>query len=277
MKQKLWAAAVAALAPVAAWAGCGEVQGACHVENGHYHVALPEGDIKGSLMFLHGFGGSGQGVVNNRLWVPFALQRGYAVIAPDGMRGAGEGRRRWAFHPDWPKRRDEIGFLQTVRDDAAARFGLDADAMALGGFSLGGSMTSYLACSEPDAFKAYLPVAGGFWRPHPQTCAGPVRLLHTHGWTDTTVPLEGRVVRGTDLSDEDAVIQGDIFYTVNMWRDVNECSQLRADEFVTDGPFLRRSWHRCVEGSALEFALFAGGHRVPAGWAEMALDWLEGL
>ena len=39
---------------------------------------------------------------------------------------------------------------------------------------------------------AYAPVAGSFWRPHPdmEACAGPVDLLHTHGWRDKTVPLD---------------------------------------------------------------------------------------
>ena len=89
--------------------------------------------------------------------------------------------------------------------------------MVLGGFSIGGSMTSYLACAAPEAFDAYLPVSGGFWRPHPTECVGPVRLLHTHGWTDTTVPLEGCVVRVEDINDPNGFVQGDIFYTLGMW------------------------------------------------------------
>jgi polyhydroxybutyrate depolymerase len=200
------------------------------------------------------------------------------VIGPDGtVRDTGRPARRWSFHPDWPAQRDEIAFLTSVRDDAAERFDLDADKMVLGGFSIGGSMTSYLACAAPEAFDAYLPVSGGFWRPHPTECVGPVRLLHTHGWTDTTVSLEGRVVRGEDINDPNGFVQGDIFYTLGMWCEVNECVQSRADRFVTKGPFMRRSWDRCAPESALEFALFPGGHRVPKGWADLALDWLESL
>jgi polyhydroxybutyrate depolymerase len=260
-----------------AQAGCGPVDTACTLENGSYHVTLPDGDVKGTVMFLHGFGGSGQGTLNNKVWVPDALARGYAVIGPDGTKREGSNGRRWSFHPDWPQHRDDIAFLQDVRDDAAVRFDLDASRMALGGFSIGGSMTSYLACAVPDAFYAYLPVGGGFWRPHPTECEGPVRLLHTHGWSDTTVPLEGRVVRGADRNDPEAFVQGDIFYTVGMWRDVNQCLQLRADAFVTKGDFMRRSWKRCAPDTALEFAIFPGGHKVPQGWAEMALEWFEKL
>lgn len=265
------------LSSVAVQAGCATDPEPCEIENGSYNVLLPKGDVKGSIVFLHGYGGSGMASLRNKTWVPVALKRGYAVIAPDGMaRQTGNGRS-WSFHPDWPAQRDDIAFITAVRDDAANRFDLDADQMLLGGFSIGGSMTSYLACAAPQTFHAYVPVAGSFWRPHPVSCAGPVRLLHTHGWNDTTVPLEGRVVRGKDINDPEALIQGDVFYAMGVWRDANECVQIRADRFVTKGEFMRRSWLRCTEDSALEFALFTGGHRVPNGWAEMAFDWAEDL
>jgi polyhydroxybutyrate depolymerase len=164
-----------------------------------------------------------------------------------------------------------------VRDDAGRRFGLDPAMMLLGGFSIGGSMTHYLACAEPAAFRGYIPVGGAFWRPHPTGCAGPVRMLHTHGWRDTTVPLEGRVVRGVDVNDPDAFVQGDVFQAMQLWRSANGCDQLRGDRFATSGQFWRRSWVRCDAGTALELALFPGGHTVPEGWVGMMLEWADGL
>ncbi|MEO0523399.1 MAG: alpha/beta fold hydrolase [Pseudomonadota bacterium] len=261
----------------AAFSGCGTDPDACEIDGGSYHIKLPDGEPRGTIVFLHGWGGSGAGTINNRRWVPATLNRGFAVIAPDGMPRQGRNGRSWSFHPEWPQARDEISFLQHVRDDAAQRFGLDPDAMMLGGFSIGGSMTHYLACAAPDAFFAYIPVGGAFWRTHPTDCGGPVRMLHTHGWADTTVPLEGRVVRGEDVHDPNAFIQGDVFYAMRLWRAENGCDQLRGDRFNTDGAFWRRSWVRCAPGTALELALFPGGHTVPNDWAPMMLDWVEGL
>jgi len=100
-------------------------------------------------------------------------------------------------------------------------------------------------------------------------------MLHTQGWRDTTVPLEGRVVRGADRNDPEALIQGDVFHAMRLWRRENECLQIRADRFETDGPFWRRAWERCADGTALELALFDGGHTVPSGWIEMVLPWLD--
>ncbi len=270
-----WARLLAAVA-VLAWAGpviagCGPVADPCEVEGGTYHVALPPGATGPlpAVMFLHGWGGTGMGTLSNAGMVGAFAARGYAVIAPDGlMRANGQGRS-WDFLPGRAAKRDEMAFLRRVADDAAERFGIDRDRMLLGGFSIGGSMTSYLACTDPTAFAAYAPVAGSFWRPHPTECAGPVRLLHVHGWTDMTVPLEGRNVGGAT--------QGDVFAAMEIWRQTNGCTALRADTFGTEGNIMWRRWTECRPGTALEFALHPGSHGVPPGWAKLAMDWFEAL
>lgn len=247
----------------------------CAVEEGEYYIARPEGTDGPvpAVIFIHGYGGSGPGVFRNAGMVNQILGRGYALIAPAGLKMQGRNGGSWSFHPGRPQPRDEIAFITSVRDDAVARHGVDPDALMMAGFSIGGSMTAYLACAAPDTFEAYAPVGGNFWRPHPDNCAGPVRMLHTHGWTDGTVPLEGRILG----SGAGRWVQGDVFHALSIWRETNGCSQLMADNFVTDGPFLRRKWERCTPGSALEFALFPGGHVIPQGWATMAIDWFEGL
>lgn len=97
-----------------------------------------------------------------------------------------------------------------------------------------------------------------------------MKLLHTHGWRDQTVPLEGRPIRDAGIK------QGDIHQTLAQWRIENGCAKYRADRFVTDGPFWRRIWTHCDAG-ALEFALHDGGHEMPKAWPTLAMDWFEGL
>lgn len=279
MKRLTVLAAIAAffyaVPPVAA---CSE-QTPCDVAEGVYFIAMPDGEQSDvpAVVFIHGFGGSGEGVMRNRGMVDAILGRGYAVIAPSGLAREGRSGGSWSFHPERTQRRDEVAFITSVRDDAVDRHGIDADRIVLSGFSIGGSMTAYLACANPEAFAAYAPLGGNFWRPHPIECAGPVRMLHTHGWTDGTVPLEGRVLRGEDSRDPAALIQGDVYAALSIWRETNRCFQLRADRFDTAGYFLRRAWDRCAPGSALEFALFPGGHVIPPGWADLVIDWFEGL
>lgn len=254
-------------------AGCNDDGPPCDVAMGTYHAMVPADAGAGlpAVIFLHGAGGSGTGTVNPKGMAVDLNARGYVAIGPNGMEREGRFGSGWYFHPERPRLRDEAAFLRQIADDAVTRFGVDRDRILLAGFSVGGSMTSYVACEDPTAFAAYAPVAGSFWRPHPTGCAGPVRLLHTHGWKDTTVPLEGRPLGGG------AIYQGDVWYAMQIWRDINGCDQLRADAFDTAGAFWLRRWNHCDPGTALEFALDAGGHRVPSGWTDLALDWFEGL
>jgi len=269
-------AALLALWSGAAFAGCQADAAPCQIASGTYHIERPAGvDPQAKLPaveFLHGWGASGQATMANRGMVDALLARGYAVIAPDGrLRESGPGRT-WDFHPAraTAAMRDEALFLAAVADDAALHHGIDRDRVILAGFSIGGSTTSYVACKTPDAFAAFAPVAGSFWNPLPESCAGPVRLLHVHGWTDTTVPLEGRRLRS-------GVTQGDVFAAMAIWRQTNGCVQPRPDQFDRSADFQVRRWTGCAAGSALGFALHGGSHGIPKGWANLALDWFEGL
>lgn len=275
MKTLATLTASCAFAAQMAFAGCGSSDDACEIDTGSYHAAIPENTPKGALMFLHGWGSSGAGSMRLSGMVRTFTQAGYVVITPDGMPRRGRSGHSWSFHPDWEPERDEHAFLAAVRDDAADRFGFDAKAVLLSGFSIGGSMTAYVACFSPDLFAAYAPVGGNLWRPHPDHCTAPVKMLHTHGWRDGVVPIEGRLLRGEGLTNPDALIQGDAFRAMELFRVANECVNHKPDRFDISEQFWRRAWDRCAQGSALEFALHTGGHSVPKGWAEMALEWFE--
>ncbi len=252
-------------------AGCGAAPGPCLLARGEYELVLPPagGVNLPSVMFLHGAGSSGKTTMGNKRLINSLVSRGYAVLAPTGGRRFRKGPGYvWNFYPG-REGRDAARFLREVAADAAGRFGLNRERMLLAGFSAGAFMVNYLACDDPGAFAAYAPVSGGFWRPHPQRCAGPVRLLHTHGWSDKTVPLEGRVLGGGKYE------QGDIFAGLGIWRAANRCVGQDPDSHSETGVFWRRKWSDCAPGSALELAMFSGGHRLPAGWGDMVLDWFE--
>lgn len=269
---KVAASLCATVFATTAQAGCGADPEPCEVPLGSYHIALPDGvssDIP-ALMFLHGAGGTGNGSTRPGGMSDTFTAGGYAVIGPNGLKR--EGSRfgpGWSFHPDRPQQRDEMAFFKQIADDAATRFGIDRDQIMLGGFSIGGSMASYIACQDPAAFAAYVPVGGSFWRPHPTDCVGPVKLLHTHGWKDKTVPLEGRPLGGG------RIYQGDVWHAMEIWRAENGCDGLRADTFDTSGDWWVRRWDECADGTALEFALHPGGHGIPRGWSGYAMDWFE--
>ncbi|MFD3190640.1 alpha/beta hydrolase family esterase [Sedimentitalea sp. HM32M-2] len=255
--------------PAPVGAACGTDPGACALDGREYHAAVPASPHAPIVVFLHGVGSSGGNVMRNTVLVDDILARGYAVLAPTGQRRFGPGAgRAWSFRPA-EKRVAEADFLHRVVADSARRFDLNAGRVLLAGFSNGAFLVNYLACTAPDSFAAYAAVSGGFWRPLPENCAGPVRLFHTHGWADPTVPIEGRFLARGRFQ------QGDIFAGLELWRQTNLCPHDKPSGFSRTGPFWRRNWRDCAPGAALELALFPGGHQVPAGWADMVLDWFE--
>lgn len=259
------------VAPVAqAQAACGGDR-PCQMDGGQYYITLPDSVADAPVvLFLHGFGGSGAGSMRQTAMIETMTRRGYAVIMPDGQPRDGAAGLRWDFRGVNADRRNEDVFLRDVLADASARHGLDPDRAILSGFSNGAFQVAYQACRSPEDFTAYAPVSGTFWRPQPTTCAGPVRLLQTHGWRDRTVPLEGRPLGGGRFE------QGDVFAGLALWRETNGCERDDPTRHSDTGQFLRRAWE-CADDSALELALFPGGHGVPQGWAEMMLDWFEDL
>ena len=255
---------------------CGGEHNACATPLGTYHAALPGGPLaadkkRPAVLYFHGAGGNGLSVLGAHSYLrPFA-DAGYALLGANGLARPGNPfGPGWSFRPEGPQQRDELSFARQVLDDAAERFQIDRSRVLITGFSIGGSLTWYLACKDPGLGAAYAPLAGGFWRPLPSGCAGPVDLLHSHGWRDITVPLEGRPLRGGEI------YQGDIFAGLQVWRAANGCKGVRPDAFSTDQVFWRRTWSRCDSGKELSLVLHASDHdEVPKEWAGMALAWFE--
>lgn len=267
-------AGATAAALFAAWAsgaaaGCSAEPEPCAVEDGRYHIVLPEASAAPLpvVMFLHGYGGSGAQVLKNAALVQGLTARGYAVIAPEGRKRGGTGPQNWGFGP-FDEGRDEGAFFASVLADASGRFGTSRAQTVLAGFSAGAFMVHYLACRDSGAFAAYAPLSGGFWRPQPERCEGPVRLLQVHGWRDEVVPLEGRVLGGGRWE------QGDVFAGLELWRQANGCTSHAPDRAWSEDGLLRRRWD-CGPGADIEMVLFDGGHTVPKGWAGWMADWFE--
>ncbi|MEM8787567.1 MAG: polyhydroxybutyrate depolymerase [Pseudomonadota bacterium] len=251
---------------------CGGTDRACAVQGGTYHALLPE-TAEGAplVVFLHGAGGSGARSAANASFVAGFTARGVALALPSGEPFAiGGGGGDWGVRDGIVSPRDDVVFLTRVIEDAVNRFGLDPDRVLIAGFSRGGSMAWDFACAAPDRIAGLAAVAGGFWEPMVTTCAAPVHLIHTHGFADRTVPLEGRqgVFRGVDFH------QGNILKGLDVWRDVNGCPGAAA--VSTEAALWRKTWQDCRAGS-ITLLLGPGGHGIPQGWTAAVLDWFEAL
>jgi polyhydroxybutyrate depolymerase len=70
-------------------------------------------------------------------------------------------------------------------------------------------------------------------------------------------------------------VQGNVIEAMEIWRTTNGCTSAEADETVKLGIYTVRHWTDCQSGTDLRFALHEGGHSIPKGWAQMAVDWFE--
>jgi len=272
----IWCAcrvAVAALAvtgSVAMAVDCGGTT-PCTIDGGQYFVALPEGRPKGGILFLHGWGGDATNEVANAPVAGAMIARGYVFVAPVGLPyRPDEPMSNWNAELD-PLNRDDVLFLRRVADDAARRFDFPRGNVLAAGFSLGGMMVWRLACDAPGDYAAFVPVSGTFWEPLPEHCAGTVRLLHVHGWTDDVVPLEGRPIP------ESKDVQGDVFAALRLIRRASGCASHAPDAAWFEPDLKTRSWNNCAPGASIELLIHGGGHMIPPGWAAMALKWFEAL
>ena len=209
--------------------------------------------------------------MQNRVMLESLAARGYALIAPEGEPvSADRPQRNWAVRDGSTYERDDIAFLAEVLDDAA-RHGVDRGRILLAGFSRGGSMVWDIACHAPDLARAYAPIAGAFWLPMPEGCAGGADLFHTHGWQDKVIPLEGRSVGGGTRT------QGDTFASLKILRAANRCPAEQPDrKLIDEDGSLTRIWTECP-GGRIELWLHQGQHGTPKGWLTRALDWFEAL
>ncbi|MFT5786462.1 MAG: polyhydroxybutyrate depolymerase [Ascidiaceihabitans sp.] len=247
---------------------CGDADTPCVIDGGTYHAIAPNTEPKGIVIFLHGGGGRGKSLLKSGM-AKAAVKRGYVYVAPDGYHPNSRFIRNWSVKANNSVfERDDVEFLTTVLADVRKRFNITATPTLLSGFSRGGSMVWDVACQMPNFATAYAPIAGAFWDDLPTACAAPVKLFHTHGWTDRTVPLEGRSFGGG------AVIQGDVWASLKVLRETNGCDKRQPEKNSFDGDMWFRHWTDC-SGADIELMLHKGGHGVPKGWSARTLDWFE--
>ncbi len=243
----------------------------CAVANGTYAVALPEGwDGKAplpALLFFHGYGASAEGALNQPGLRAELDKRGWALIAPNGVRPPGRQQTSWAHEGSPSQARDEVAFVHAVLADAEGRLPIDDGRVYVGGFSQGSSMAWHLACLDQRDYAGFVAVSGAFWEPMPTSCpAPPRRLIHFHGFMDPVVPLEGRPIG-------DRWQQSDVFASLALLRREWGCTTM-PEAMEIDATMRCRAWTGCTKGGELRLCLHDGGHAGPQGWAKTALDWL---
>lgn len=234
---------------------------------GQYYVSPPPGwDGKrrlGALLIFHGYQSSGLAFIKTAKTREAAHRGGYMLVAADGI------GKSWSHTGSPSQYRNEVAYVEGLLADLERRFPIDRDNLWAAGFSQGGSMTWEIACYLGRRFKAFVPIAGAFWNPLPNSCpSGPVNVLHIHGTADRTVPMMGRPIG--------PYRQGEVMKGWEVMKASNAC-RAKPDATRSTGIFRCEKWSSCGSAYQLELCLHDKGHIIPDGWADLAYDFLKTL
>lgn len=253
--------AVVAAGPVLA---CGTETDCVVAGDRTYRVYLPdtEGPM-GAILHAHGYRGAATGSIRNAGLRGVADRLGMAFVALDA------GAEDWnlAHRPREPDQAEarEYAYVRAVIADLDGRIDLDRDRLIATGFSAGGMMTWTLACGMGDVFAGFVPYAGTFWAPVPDTCpAAPAPVIHIHGDDDPTVPLTGRPIG--------AAHQGDVAAALRMYAAHGVFGPPRDLAFPHGAGCTLRSG----PVGELALCLFPGGHSYVARRVEWAIERILG-
>src|SRR5262245_39737575 len=257
---------LAALLSDPAWS-CPGPTDPCLIDHGDYYALTPA-DWDGhrplpAVLFFHGYGASAKDFVDDPSFVRAFADQGVLLVVPDS-----EGKG-WRRRPP-EEGRDELAFVDAMRDDLLRRFPIDRTRIAASGFSAGGALVLELACQRGPDYKGFIVLAGSFSRPVPGDCpGGPVNLLQIHGRADTAVPLAGLERDGRHMA---PVSEG-----MASFRRQDGCAP--AADRSEPGPSgqICELWDHCASGRQLGFCLHEGGHLMPEGWIGQAARWLDAL
>ncbi|MEM7621377.1 MAG: polyhydroxybutyrate depolymerase [Pseudomonadota bacterium] len=226
----------------------------------------PFGKKLGAIVYIHGWQGSAQAVMRFSALTKVAKELGVFLIAPQGL------DKSWSIPKAFEQKRDDVAFIENVIEDSIRRFPIDRSKIMISGFSLGGSMTWYIACARGNKYAGYAPIAGAFWLPYPQSCKAPIsNLFHVHGLKDKMVPMKGRQVTSSAR-------QGDVLHSFRMLAKVNNCKtkpiDLPENSSLTPAQNLKCHKASCQK-SFIELCLHDGGHSVKPQWIVRAWKMLQ--
>lgn len=247
---------------------CGSPDRPCSASDGTYLVRLPDGWRDDTrlplLLFLHGYRGSAAAILQDPAIAPVASRAGMLLVAPEGRDAT------WSHTGSPSRARDDVAFLRAVIADASHRWPVDRDLIIVAGFSQGGSMVWELACHGAAGITAFLPFAGAFWEPLPNTCSsGPVVLRHVHGVADKIVPMQGRAIR-------EVFRQGDVLEGMALRRRVGRCAEAPDRHTASASGLTCDTWSTCSSGQ-LQLCLHTGAHDLEPAWLAEGLDWVRSV
>ncbi|MEW4453303.1 hypothetical protein AB1L30_11545 [Bremerella sp. JC817] len=153
------------------------------------------------VITLHGAGGQGDSILNIDNWAKKADEKGFIVIAPNGLPARPRLPGNFLSNPYlWNSGQlreggarsqvDDVAYIRTLLDELAKKVPYDATKVFATGHSNGGGMTFRLGAEMADRLAAIGTVAGTVSVDNPQP-AKPLPSLFILGLEDPLLPYKG--------------------------------------------------------------------------------------
>ena len=235
------------------------------------------------LVLLHGYSGSGPGVLNYWSVGTEADQRGFVLVAPDGTVDLA-GLPFWNATPAccdfFGSGVDDSGYLRDLIEQIKAIVAVDPSRVHVAGYSNGGAMSYRMACDHAEAIASIVSQAGPTFDDDAAcTPAASVHTLHVHGTNDNVV------LYGGGLSQNGLPYPGAL-ESILSWAGYGGCdptptngTPLDLDPSIAGAETLvERYVQSCGAGASSELWTIVGGDHGPALGATFQtelFDWLE--
>jgi polyhydroxybutyrate depolymerase len=204
------------------------------------------------VLNLHGYTETAESQASLSKMTATADREGFIVVYPQGVSNSWNAGN--CCGPSQAEARDDVGFLGSVIDEAAAKLCVDPKRVFAAGMSNGAFMAHRLACELSDRIAAVGSVAGLMTL---ATCAPkrPVPVIQFHGTGDLVVPYAGNLSLGFPP----------VTKVIDDWAKRDGCTGDPAESFAKDDVrcTTRAS---CSQGSEVTLCtVTGGGHTWPGG------------
>lgn len=176
------------------------------------------------LVFLHGLGGSGQGLVKHLQLQAWAALRGFVLLAPEGATNS-SGRQYWNATGSCcdfeGKGLDHIGQLRSWIGEALEQPLVDAKRVYLIGYSNGGYLAHRAACELGPTLRGIFSIAGAA-PGKGEVCErlSPLSVVQIHGTEDPIVAYGG----GFLFADKRRPVHPSAEQSLAGWAQFNGCT-----------------------------------------------------
>lgn len=217
------------------------------------------------VLSLHGYFLNSSDQASLTAMNPLADTEGFLVAYPQGLGSPTDWNAGACCSAASEGDRDDVGFLNAVIDDIAAKTCVDLSRVYVMGFSNGGMMAYRLACEDASRFAAAASVSGSAVVPL-DTCAPshPMPLMHVHGNADPLVPYDGGP-GALPLSGRPTPVFPSVADEVAAFRQKDSCPAT-STVYFDQGDAHCDHWGPCEDGSeVIQCTIDQGGHAWPGG------------